>query len=214
MSTKKILVINFGLGNLASLCNALTALNIDWEIASNIREVKNSSFCSFILPGVGTFDAGMEGLESRGFVNPIKEWANDGVPCLGICLGMQLLMSKSEESKKNRNGLGLIKGNVVSLPSISLPIPNIGWAPTFLNNDKNADNKQNNFFETLNSDFYYVHSYVAKPKSQNILAYFKYGDTKQTAAIFKENIFGVQFHPEKSLQSGLKLIKEFYLKTN
>ena len=207
MSLRKILIINYGLGNLASLCNALSALDINWQIVSNINETLDLEFDGFILPGVGSFEAGINGLNERGFIKPIKKWAMNGIPCLGICLGMQLLMSESEESNNSIKGLELINGKVRSLPFISLPIPHIGWSPTFLNNET----KENHLSHSLNGDFYYVHSYVAEPlDKQNILANFNYGNTKQTAAIIKNNILGVQFHPEKSQLSGLKFIKEFF----
>ena len=205
------LIIDYGLGNIGSLCNALSSLNIDWQVASNFEEAANVDIRNLILPGVGSFDAGMNGLKERNFHNFLKEKISKGTPCLGICLGMQLLLSSSEESKTSQQGLNLIEGKVISLPDISLPIPHIGWSSTILSNKKFLD-KENlkSLSSGLISDFYYIHSYVSMPKNKNnIFASFKYGNSYQTAAIIKDNIVGVQFHPEKSQTAGLNFLKKF-----
>jgi glutamine amidotransferase len=156
-----------------------------------------------ILPGVGAFAEGMKGLESRGLIQPIVESAASGKPLLGICLGMQLLFETSEEQGAHP-GLGVISGQVKEFTDPELKIPQIGW-------NQLVFNKPSPLLVDLDPGcwVYFNHSYFCQPaESADILASTNYG-FQFTSAIQRKNVFGVQFHPEKSQRIGLKMIKNF-----
>ena len=195
-----VTIIDYGLGNLWSVKNAFEFLGADVQISSKPADIHNSD--CLILPGVGSFDAGMKNLNERKLIKPINTSVIDKKkPILGICLGMQLLSDGSEEGNKI-NGLGYIPGNVVKLNKDKLRLPHIGF--------NKADSYSDNFFTSaLNTDFYFVHSYHYVPKDKkHIISTTNYGN-KFISGIQKENIFGTQFHPEKSQSNGLVLLKRF-----
>lgn len=209
MKTKgKIAVIDYGVGNLYSLTKAVHLFTDDVFITDDSTDLKTAQ--AIILPGVGAFAAGMEGLEIRKLVEPIKQFALSGKPMLGICLGAQLMLSKGFEFGEYE-GLGLIPGNVKLFPPLVIKerIPHIGWNEIYSDKpgcwkgtilDKVADK----------SDVYFVHSYILIPdKKEDIFAYARYGGHEFCAAIKKGNIYGTQFHPEKSGKVGLTIIKNF-----
>lgn len=196
-------IINYGVGNLQSVKNSLDHLGIPNAIVEKPKDIKN--FDKIILPGVGAFGAAMEKLNKTGFADEIKKFAAKGKPILGICLGMQLLFDESYEYGHHK-GLGLVKGKVLPFNEKikKLPLPQIGWNNIVSNNDSPI---LENIGE--NSCFYFIHSFYCKPKEKNItVADSDYG-IKFPAIIHKNNIFGCQFHPEKSQKAGLKILENF-----
>ncbi len=194
-----ITIIDYGLGNLGSVKNALDKLGVTSLISKSAFDLKRAS--GLILPGVGSAGEGMKNIESRKLDLLIKEQAKKGKPILGICLGMQLFMSRSEEG--NCDCLAVIKGNVQKFKT-KLKVPQIGWNAVDVKNDTKL-------FKGIprNSYFYFVHSYYCSPAAKkSIVGETDYG-TVFCSAIRKDNIYGVQFHPEKSGENGLRLLKNF-----
>lgn len=199
----RIGIINYGVGNLKSVKNSLDHLDISSSIIENPREV--NSFDKLILPGVGAFGAAMEKLNKLGFANTVKEFANKSKPILGICLGMQLLFEKSLEHGHHK-GLGLIKGQVLPLKEKvkNLPIPLVGWNNITKNNTSPLlENVEEN------SCFYFIHSFYCKPEKKSVIAASADYGIIFPAIIHENNIFGCQFHPEKSQSTGLQILKNF-----
>lgn len=206
-----IAILNYGLGNLGSIKNMLKVIGEKSVITDDAEIIHKAD--KMILPGVGAFDAGMTNLEAKGLVKIIKEETATGKPILGICLGMQLLGRKSEEGQKP--GLGLIpfdnkKFNFddAKIPEdirSMLKIPHMGWdIVEFEKKDnplvKNIDGQQR---------YYFVHTYHAVcDNSENVLMTCDYG-YKFAASVFRDNIYGVQFHPEKSHDFGMRILENF-----
>ena len=212
MRNKKVVIIDYGLGNLLSLSRAIQMLGYDTLITKSKREIENSA--TIILPGVGSFDTGMKNIHKYGLKECIMRSISKGNKVLGICLGMQLFFNKSEETKKKIKGLGIIKGNILSLEKRltdkTAKVPHIGWA------NFNKLLKKNFVFAPINKkdEMYYVHSFFAEPNNKKIIiASTKYFNISIPAIIKAENIIGFQFHPEKSGKKGLKLL-EFFLHGN
>jgi glutamine amidotransferase len=196
-------IINYGMGNLRSVQKAFERININALVADNPKDITDAD--KIILPGVGNFEQGMKNLEATGFVDAIKEAVIiKKKMILGICLGMQLLTEHSDEG--NVNGLGLIKGNVRKFPppKKGLKIPHMGW------NSLIAKKTTNLTRSLLPDDFvYFVHSYyVSCSNKDDVLFQTEYG-IMFDSAFQHENILGFQFHPEKSHQTGLKLLSNF-----
>ena len=196
-------IIDCGINNINSLQKAFDKIEVKAEIIENSKKLKN--FSHLILPGVGSFDRGISNLKEMGFIEEIHNFAKNGNFILGICLGMQLLFEKSKESLDNTSGLSLAKGNCEKLKSNNnskIRIPHIGW---------NSLKRETKLLKNIkdNSDFYFVHSYYVVPEnSDNIVAVCNHG--VEFAAVFESNnIFGVQFHPEKCLVNGLNILKQF-----
>ena len=204
MSGVMLVVIDHGLGNIGSLCNTLNFLGIKHSICRLYEpEQGYTSYTGFILPGVGAFNAGMKRLKERSLDKLIKALNNDNIPGMGICLGMQMLCCKSEEGGYTESGLSIIKGKVVSLEPKNGMVPSIGWRETIRTSTESS--------VVRNGDYYYVHSYqVITDDPSATCAYYKHGNSQITAAIKKNNILGVQFHPEKSQGIGLDLITNFF----
>lgn len=207
MSDKlKITIVNYGVGNIYNLIKAFSKCGIVPNVTEDENDVKNSD--AIILPGVGTFEAGMNGLKIRNLTNSIKNFAKSGKPVLGICLGAQLFFDKGYEFGKHQ-GLGLISGEVISLSKEKVKLPHIGWnavkKPAGKNWSKSIFTSLPNNFET-----YFVHSFVFQTQTKNpVLAHTKYGEVEFVSAIKKDNVYGLQFHPELSSTVGLSIIKNF-----
>ena len=196
----KVAIIDYGMGNVASVKKAFTFLGIASVLTRDAEEISNSTH--IVLPGVGAFKQGMDNLNSLGIVEILNhEIIVHKKPFLGICLGMQLIASTGEEPE-NCNGLGWIEGHVTKITNENLRIPHLGWNQLYTSYDSPL--KQ---FEY--KDFYFIHSYhFVVSNQQHIIATVEYGET-YVAAVQKENIMAVQFHPEKSQQDGLNLLKNF-----
>jgi glutamine amidotransferase len=202
MSDKYIQILDYGIGNIRSLQNSLNFLGINNKVKKNIDH-DDKNFNGLIIPGVGAFPSAMKILEKNFLIDQIKTVSKKKFKVLGICLGMQILFSKSEEIEIT-NGLNLIEGSVEILnKDYNCKIPNIGW--------RELKKKDDNFFENSNKKkFYFVHSYVVKPKNKNLIKFIiDYEGIEIPAIVNYENIYGFQFHPEKSGPMGLNLLKEF-----
>ena len=203
-----IAVIDYGVGNLFSLLSSLKYVGLDTKLTNNIEEIKNAK--GIILPGVGAFRDAIGNLEKYGLKETLISEAKKGKPFLGICLGMQMLFEKSYEYGEYE-GLGLINGTVEEIKKYisknsDLKIPHMGWNSLIIN-DSFKDDK---ILKDVNDNeyVYYVHSYFAKTDMKNIVAYSEYG-TKIPGIVKNENVYGMQFHPEKSGDTGLKLLKNW-----
>ncbi len=190
-------IIDYGAGNLFSVKNALDYLGIENIITKNADDLRNAD--RLILPGVGAFPDAMRMLNNSGLTEIIKEESKKK-PLLGICLGMQMLFEKGYEFEETE-GLGLIKGSVKLMTPKDLPIPHIGWNELVLNNSCGLLQKGGEYV-------YFVHSYAADCPSENVSAYCDYG-MKVPALVFSGNVYGAQFHPEKSGETGLEILKKF-----
>lgn len=203
MNKFKIAIIDYDMGNVKSVENAINHVGAyDIVITDNPVVIKESDV--IILPGVGAFPDAMVKLSQKGLIEVLNhEVLIEKKPVLGICLGMQLLFDSSEEILEQR-GLGWIPGKVVYMkPSENLRVPHVGWNSLILK-------KTDCVFNYLNhdKDFYFVHSLWAKCPEEFVLASFEYGQ-EMTASVQKDNVIGMQFHPEKSQKNGLMAIKSF-----
>ncbi|MGB9823188.1 imidazole glycerol phosphate synthase subunit HisH [Thermodesulfovibrio sp.] len=197
-----IAVVDYGMGNIRSVSRALEAVEAQVKITQNAEDIKNAR--AIVLPGVGAFSDCMENLSELGLLQTIKEEIVNGKPYLGICLGMQILFSESEEFGFCK-GLDIFKGRVVrfNLPR-QYKIPHMGWNVVKFK-------RKNKILEGIpdNSYFYFVHSYYVVPEDERIIAGVTDYGTDFTSMIIYENIFATQFHPEKSQKTGLTLLKNF-----
>lgn len=197
-----IAIIDYGAGNLHSVKNALDFLGADNIVTGNKEEILSAD--KVILPGVGAFGDAMKCLEERGLVETVKAVAENGKPFLGICLGLHLLFEESEESP-NVKGLGIFKGKIVKIPDNgSLKIPHMGWNNIRITKDskilKNIGNEPY---------VYFVHSYYVEAKDESVVsAYTEYGQ-RLDIAVEQGNVFATQFHPEKSGDTGMEILKNF-----
>lgn len=196
-----VAIIDYGAGNLSSVKKALDYLGADSVITQDKDTILSASHV--ILPGVGSFGDAMASMKERGLVDVVKEAALSGKPFLGICLGLHLLFESSEESP-GAQGLGIFKGEIVTIPkNMGLKVPHIGW-----NSIKSCQN--DGIFNGIENEsyFYFVHSFYLKGADDTVAATTQYGVEIQ-CAVQKGNICAVQFHPEKSSETGLKLLKNF-----
>lgn len=216
-----IVVVDYGCGNLFSIEHALNELGANFKL-SNDPEILNRAD-RLILPGVGAFGEGMKNLSELSLIEPIKEHVNANKPIMGVCLGMQLLMSESEEFGLHK-GFDFIDGRVVRLQipqsdPAKLKIPHIGWnqilSPRY-SSDGFSQKKRNPWEETIMESIpsgclmYFVHSYIVVPSDSNcILAETAYGDSLFCSVVYKNNIYGCQFHPERSGKYGLDIYRRF-----
>ena len=209
MPKSKIVVVDYGVGNLLSVQRGLEKSGAQVELSSNPETVRNAS--KIVLPGVGAFANAMQNLHDRDLVEPIQTAAKSGAPLLGICLGMQLLLSQSEEFGLTL-GLDLIPGNVVAIPDHAadgelVKLPHIGW---------NTLEPSSNWDDTIlqgtdaGGAAYFVHSYMAVTNNRkDLLSVTNYAGNEITAVIQRDNIMGCQFHPEKSGEVGLSILRTF-----
>lgn len=204
----KVVIIDYDIGNVRSILNAFERIGVLPILSRDKNEILNSD--GVVLPGVGAFSHGMENLHKYLLVETIKEYVKSNKPLLGICLGMQMLLDESEEFGKTK-GMGLIPGKVIKMPTRdhqNEKLPHVSW-----NEIKQINN---NWDDTIlkcisdKSDMYFVHSYIAVPNDDDhILSLTEFSDYEFCSSIKNRNIYGCQFHPEKSAKNGLKIIENF-----
>lgn len=206
-----VAIVDYKAGNLFSVEHACKAVGLMPVITSKPEEIFQSE--ALILPGVGAFGDAMENLRKLDLVQPLKEFAASGKPFMGICLGMQLLFSRSEEFGEHE-GLNLIDGDVVKFPTVNEygqknKIPQIGWNQITCTSKFGECWHNTPLEQIINGEFmYFIHSFYAKPRnSENVLAMTEYGGRNYCSAVIKENIFATQFHPEKSAEEGIKIYR-------
>ncbi len=198
-----IAIIDYGIGNLGSVVKAFDYLQVPVTLTSNKQEIKSAE--GVVLPGVGAFGEGMKNLKEAQIDQLIIDIVNGGKPFLGICLGLQLLFTSSEE-ESDVSGLDLIAGKVKKFDRDKVgKIPHMGWNQLELESE-------DQLFQDISRprNFYFVHSYYVDPVDENvILAKTVYGQEKFTSVVRKNNIWGIQCHPEKSSKTGLKFLENF-----
>ncbi|MCQ2969571.1 MAG: imidazole glycerol phosphate synthase subunit HisH [Clostridium sp.] len=198
-----IVIIDYGMGNLKSVENALKKIGFRYKISSEKNDIYIAD--GIILPGVGAFKDAMENLKKRGLIQPVKEKINDGCPFLGICLGMHMLYEAGYEGERSE-GLGFLQGNIKLMKlKEDVKIPHIGW-------NRLEVRKKHKILNGLSKEayVYFVHSYMAvRTKSDEVIAEVEYGKTNVPALVGRDNIIGAQFHPEKSGEEGLKILRSF-----
>ena len=195
-----IVIIDYNVGNLKSVENAFLRIGLETIVSRDHEVIRQAD--GIVLPGVGTFPVAMENLKKYDLIDILNERKNAGIPILGICLGMQILFEKGTESK-DTHGLGFLKGEV-RLMEVDAKIPHMGWNELIFQQNhpllKNIKEK----------DYvYFVHSYMAYPTDDELVAYCEYGGEKITAFVAKDNVMGCQFHPEKSGAVGQKILLAF-----
>ena len=196
-------VIDYGAGNLRSVCNSLKKLSVNSTLIRSPEDIKDIS--SIIFPGVGSFGDSSEQLKKQRLFDPIKSWLKEDRPFLGICIGFQMLFEKSDESP-NSDGFGVIPGKVVRFPEEnSLKVPHMGW------NEIKFENSSDPIWQGIKTSthFYFVHSYYPEPLESNSVSSITSYGLEFASSVRCGNIFGTQFHPEKSQAAGLKLISNF-----
>ena len=199
-----IIIVDYGMGNLRSIANKFRRLNVEVKISSDFSEIKSAD--KLILPGVGHFKTGMTKLHETGLIDLLNTMVlQDKIPVLGICLGLQLFTGYSEEG--NVPGLGWIDAETLRFnvsDKTKYKVPHMGWNSVEIVNKNELDK------DLVNGDlFYFVHSYHLKCNDENIVWMKTLYDYEFVSAVRKENIYGTQFHPEKSHESGLQIIKRF-----
>jgi len=207
----RVTIIDYGAGNLHSVTKAFARLDADVEIAET-PELIDAARC-LILPGVGAFGEGMEGLRKRSLVEPLRRYAASGRPLIGICLGAQLLMEESEEFGRHE-GLGIVPGRVSLLPHAGVKIPHVGWCRIYPASDRAW---QGCLLEEtpVQTWTYFVHSFQCVPSDPLYsCALANYGEHAITAAVRREAVIGLQFHPEKSGTSGLAMLRTLLRSTS
>ena len=195
-----IVIIDYGVGNIRSLYNALKRLDYPVTVSEQIKDINSSS--GIILPGVGAYSAAMDNLNKMNLVDCIKENVEKGKPILGICLGMQLLYEKSYEDGETQ-GLGLLRGEIIRFDN-RIKVPHMGW-------NKLVKGVDDEIGKDIHRDeyVYFVHSYYLKAKNEDEVVFYTDYGVSVPAVIRKNNIVGMQFHPEKSGTTGIKLLSNF-----
>jgi glutamine amidotransferase len=191
---RKVCILDYGMGNVRSIINSLKKIKVETFLYS---EKKNSNFDALIIPGVGSFDAAMRIIRKK-YIKFINKAKNEKKLIIGICLGLHIFFTTGYEGKKTK-GLNFIKGSVKKIKSKRLP--NIGW--------KCLKFRSKRFKRFSNKEFYFVHSFEVLPKNKkNIIATTNYHNRQIVSIIKKENVIGIQFHPEKSRSQGLEILKK------
>jgi len=195
-----IVIIDYNVGNLKSVTNAFQRIGLETIVSRNHEIIAQAD--GIVLPGVGAFPVAMENLKKYDLIDILRERKEVGVPILGICLGMQILFEKGYEVKETK-GLGFLKGEV-KLMEVNEKIPHMGW-------NELCFHQPHPLIKYLHEkDYvYFVHSYMAYPTDDELVAYCEYGDLKVTAMVAKGNVMGCQFHPEKSGEIGKKILLAF-----
>jgi len=198
----KIVIIDYGMGNLRNVQRGFEKIGLDAKVTRNKKEVQKAS--AIVLPGVGAFKDCMINLEKYGLVEPILRSIEKGKPYLGICLGLQILFSESEEFGSHK-GLDLVKGRVVKFkPDPELKVPHMGW------NTVEIEREVPMLQGIVSGEFFYfVHSYYVIPEETQWISTFTNYGRPFVSSICKENLFATQFHPEKSQQKGLRILENF-----
>ena len=208
---KNVVIVDYGMGNLKSVQRGLEKVGASVILSSDPTTIANAG--RLILPGVGAFEDGMKGLENAGVLESINDFVRMGNPLLGICLGMQMLLSKSEEHGVHK-GLNFISGNVKKIPTnhhgnFVRKTPHIGWTKI---EQSSYQEWKGSCLEEIKMEeyFYFVHSFMTVTENkEDILAQCKDEGLLVSAAIKRDNITGLQFHPEKSGEAGLKILNKF-----
>ncbi|MBL8012936.1 MAG: imidazole glycerol phosphate synthase subunit HisH [Candidatus Omnitrophica bacterium] len=201
--SNKILIIDYGIGNHQSVANALDFLGYDFELSGELKAIREAA--AYVLPGVGAIGEAMKNLQQRNIIEPLsQEVLGRKKPILGICLGMQMMAEFSEEGGHHPS-LGWIPGRVVKLaPESGYRVPHVGWNTVHIH-------QRNPLFTKVDegANFYFDHSYHFVCDEKYVAGSCSYGGL-MTSAVRKDNIFGVQFHPEKSQNNGLKVFRSFF----
>lgn len=193
-----VVIIDYNVGNVKSVENACERIGLKTIISRDKRDILNAD--AIILPGVGSFPVAMNNLQKFDLVNILNDRKNSGIPILGICLGMQILFENGSEIEKTK-GLGFLKGNV-NLIKTTDKLPHMGWNQLFFNRESNILKNINQY-----DDVYFVHSFMADFISEEVICYTEYGGVKIPAIVGNNNVIGCQFHPEKSGEVGIKILK-------
>ena len=195
-----VAIIDYGVGNLRSVEKAFAAMGCDAIISSDERVLREAE--RLVLPGVGAFAACMKALKERGFDGLVKERASTGTPLLGVCVGMQLLFDESEEFGSTQ-GLGLLRGSVRKFGN-DLVVPQVGW-------NRIQQKRPHALFEGIaNGSFcYFVHSFYCEPMDESVVVGETEYGVRYASVVATKNVCGVQFHPEKSQEIGLRMLKNF-----
>ena len=211
---KKVVIVDYQLGNLYSVKQACDAVGMNVVVSSNKEDVLAAD--ALVLPGVGAFIEAMDNLEKLDLIDAIKTKVNSGIPLFGICLGLQLLFTKSEEFGSG-NGLNLISGIIKRFPNKidqrKIKVPHISWNQIY---ESNINFGSTPLLDLNNNEFmYFIHSYYVQPDNDNcILTNTNYDGVEFCSSVIKENIFATQFHPEKSADKGISIYKNWGLINN
>jgi glutamine amidotransferase len=200
--TQKIVIIDYGMGNLRSVQKGFEKIGFEAKLTRKNQEIGRAS--AIVLPGVGAFKDCMENLERYGLIEPLLRSIEIGKPYLGICLGLQILFSESEEFGSHK-GLNLIRGKVVKFkPNPKYKVPHMGWNTI-------EKRKEAPVLQGIKSGdfFYFVHSFYVIPEEPQWISTFTNYERPFVSSIWKENLFATQFHPEKSQQKGLRILENF-----
>lgn len=211
---KQVTIVDYGVGNLLSVSRGFQKFGAEVNFASSAAQIESAQ--RLVLPGVGAFADGMQGLREKGFISPLREFAKSGRPFLGICLGMQMLLEEAEEFGRHE-GLGLISGRVQAIPNVDISgrphkIPHIGWSDLEIPNGATSNRWEGSILQNVKpgASAYFVHSFTAFPKDEkHRLADVYYGGQRISAALESGRLWGCQFHPEKSGEVGLSIIQAF-----
>ncbi|QUW00191.1 imidazole glycerol phosphate synthase subunit HisH [Chloracidobacterium sp. MS 40/45] len=201
MRNHRLVILDYGVGNLRNLERAFAHLGIAARISSDPEVVHQATH--LVLPGVGAFGAAMDELRSRGLEPVVRSVAQSGVPLLGVCVGFQMLFETGHEFGRHA-GLGLLAGEVLRFPAEVRPVPHVGW-------NQVIQTQTHPLWKDIpdGAFFYFVHSYYAAPQvAEQVLGGTDYG-VRYASAVARDNVMGVQFHPEKSHQVGLRLLHNF-----
>ena len=198
-----IAVVDYGLGNLRSVSKALAAIGAEVEVTNNPERIAKAK--AIVFPGVGAFQRGMENIQRLNILPSLAKAIRDGKPFLGICLGLQLLFTESKEHGTHQ-GLNIIQGKVKRFDS-KMKVPHMGWNRVKIKNKKSKIK----IFEGISNEsyFYFVHTYYVEPENKEVvIGTTEYG-RDFVSVVNRDNVWGVQFHPEKSTKMGLKLLENF-----
>ncbi|UYO40496.1 imidazole glycerol phosphate synthase subunit HisH [Rhodopseudomonas palustris] len=208
------IVVDYGIGNVFSVCNALRAIGCEAKLTGDLTAIRKAD--RVILPGVGAFARAMDALHAKGISDALRDFVDTGRPFLGICIGMQVLMDRSSEFGDTK-GLGFVPGTVERIAAVSpsgqhLRVPHIGWAPLVPSHGSGEgwNGTALEGADDVGYAVYFVHSYHCRPDApERLIAHVDYDGLQITAAIRCDNITGVQFHPERSGRAGQKILEQF-----